>query len=482
MISENSLILFLAFVLIITLFSCQKEREIKVFDIDGKSKLVLQNQLGSTIKVKIENWYQIPWQSQTFDTNIESGKSLELSLVIQGFSYYKIEIEGKEMNLFSKPNSVDSIIINKGGANFLGDLKKINEFLFEKSKDFQNVNAEWMPRANLTHGNTTTTELLFGNDTITQTHLDYLDSNKEKLPKWYVMFEKKRLQYLNFGWKVRSVSYRRAFLNKKDSLPPTFLEKSLEDIAVEDITYLGNESYMLFLSSYLSLVSDSFYTRRIPKLRKGYIDLHENRFKIIQNELHGKVKDVYLTYDLAQIINSQKYIFKESWLSMVKENGLRARLKEYFISEPILPQGAKMPFFSLLDPNNIRYESSQFDDQILLINFWASWCKPCIQEFPHENALAKQFEQEPVTIINICIESDPKHWKSMLDKFDLKTLNLIATKNWDEKLSKDFGIMGLPHSTLADWNGRIVQNRCPRASEGVDKLIYELLAEKSGSR
>ena len=60
----------------------------------------------------------------------------------------------------------------------------------------------------------------------------------------------------------------------------------------------------------------------------------------------------------------------------------------------------------------------------------------------------------------------------------MKPLNLFSKNNWDEKLARDFDINGLPHSVLVDWNGKIVQNKCPSASRGVDKLIHQLLAKK----
>jgi hypothetical protein len=72
-------------------------------------------------------------------------------------------------------------------------------------------------------------------------------------------------------------------------------------------------------------------------------------------------------------------------------------------------------------------------------------------------------------------------WKSYLDKYDLKTTNLYANGNWNDKLQKDFGIQGLPHSTLIDWNGIVVKNKCRRASENIDLVIDELLKEKAES-
>ncbi|MEM6320063.1 MAG: hypothetical protein AAF960_20490 [Bacteroidota bacterium] len=83
--------LVLPLVIIVTsiFWSCQSEEEAEVFDIDGKSKLVLKNKLDDSIRLKIENWHQIPWKSQIVDTIIEKDGFVEFDLITQGYSYYK---------------------------------------------------------------------------------------------------------------------------------------------------------------------------------------------------------------------------------------------------------------------------------------------------------------------------------------------------------------------------------------------------------
>ncbi|WP_296619217.1 TlpA disulfide reductase family protein, partial [Marivirga sp.] len=109
-------------------------------------------------------------------------------------------------------------------------------------------------------------------------------------------------------------------------------------------------------------------------------------------------------------------------------------------------------------------------------------CKPCIKEFPYENELVEKYKDEPVEIVNICIDSEIKKWKAYLKKYNLKTINLYANGNWNNKLQKDFGIQAIPHSILIDWNGKVVQNKCRRASENIGELIAQLLKEKADLR
>lgn len=89
----------------------------------------------------------------------------------------------------------------------------------------------------------------------------------------------------------------------------------------------------------------------------------------------------------------------------------------------------------------------------------------------------EQFAGKPVKLLNIAIDTKEDRWRSMINRYGLKSDNVLAQGNWEDKLSKDFDINGLPHSVLIDWNGNIVQNKCPRASENIGELIAKLLEE-----
>ena len=134
-----------------------------------------------------------------------------------------------------------------------------------------------------------------------------------------------------------------------------------------------------------------------------------------------------------------------------------------------------LPYFYLSDIDSVFYEPEHFKGKVLLINFWATWCKPCYQEFEYENELVLKFQKEPVEIVNICIDSEKDNWEKVVTKYSLKTKNLFAAKNWSEKINKDFGVTALPHSVLIDWNGNVIQNKCLRPSEEVDELITKEL-------
>lgn len=174
----------------------------------------------------------------------------------------------------------------------------------------------------------------------------------------------------------------------------------------------------------------------------------------------------------------KRLVVNANWIDRLDRPELRQFLRHQLNDVEILPKGTKMPYFYLSGvTTDIHYEPKDFRDHILLINFWATWCKPCVQQFPYENLLVEKFKDDPVIILNIAVQSDFEKWKDLIVRSQLKTQNLIAQENWSDLLGEKFDIQSLPHSVLIDWQGNIVQNKCASASEGIEKQIEALLAE-----
>ena len=418
----------------------------------------------------------LPWHVQEIDTTILAGETLDLPIITQGKIYLDLTINGQNHKAFTKPNAQNKLLLSEGGKiEFQGSLKSINQFIGQK---FNAIGSDWKARVNYTHGDLSFINLIKENDSITALHQEYLTEHENELPDWYVKFEQKRLKYLNAHWKLNSLMYRVRMMNMTDSLPPNFLENTVGTLSINDAEMLGNNRYMNFLSDYLGFIQDPLYQSPKPSSQEEWIKFYEDGFNIAKKELEGEVRDTYLAFSLGNILERRTYLFQTEWIKEINDPKLKEYVKDLMKANPILPKGAKAPYFFLVDSAGNEYKSSDFKGKVLLINFWATWCKPCIKEFPEENKLVEKYKDQPVEIVNICFDSEEEKWKSYLSKYDLKTTNLYANGNWNDKLQKDFGIKGIPHSTLIDWNGKVVENKCRRASENIDLLIDELLKEK----
>ena len=100
--------------------------------------------------------------------------------------------------------------------------------------------------------------------------------------------------------------------------------------------------------------------------------------------------------------------------------------------------------------NNIRL--SEYRGQVVLINFWASWCGPCRQEFPHLDDLHQKYEGLGFTVFGVNVEQD----RALADKV-LKDIPVTFPVLFDNenRVSQLYDVDAMPATVLVDRNGEI---------------------------
>ncbi|MCC7157116.1 MAG: TIGR03435 family protein [Bryobacterales bacterium] len=96
-------------------------------------------------------------------------------------------------------------------------------------------------------------------------------------------------------------------------------------------------------------------------------------------------------------------------------------------------------------------------DKVVVLDFWATWCAPCVASVPHMNGLAEQFRGKPVVFVTIT-DDDPETLDRFLKERPLKTWIVRDPErtNW-----KRFGVPSIPHLVVVNRAGRIVGETLP---------------------
>ena len=136
------------------------------------------------------------------------------------------------------------------------------------------------------------------------------------------------------------------------------------------------------------------------------------------------------------------------------------------------------PFFTLPDLKDNVHSSSDYYDNVILVNFWASWCPPCIHEMPSLIKLQKHLSDKPFKIITINVGEK----KYKVRKFaKLINLNLPVLLDTSEDTYDAWGNETLPTSFLIDTQGnmryRVRGNPGWQGKESIT-IIEQLISEK----
>ena len=95
-----------------------------------------------------------------------------------------------------------------------------------------------------------------------------------------------------------------------------------------------------------------------------------------------------------------------------------------------------------------------YPGKVLVLNFWASWCKPCVDEMPSLNEFAKRMEKEGVTVLGISVDHDEAKYKKFL-----KDANIAFQTYRDDKanIPASYGTFKYPETYIIDKQGKVVE-------------------------
>ena len=112
------------------------------------------------------------------------------------------------------------------------------------------------------------------------------------------------------------------------------------------------------------------------------------------------------------------------------------------------------PDFTLLGLDGRKVSLQDYKGKIVLLHFWATWCKPCIEEFPTIERIHKEYKDKGLVILAISIDKGGREpVKSFIDKTGVSFPILLAT---DGNIKGAYWTWGTPTSFLIDRKGKIL--------------------------
>ena len=115
-----------------------------------------------------------------------------------------------------------------------------------------------------------------------------------------------------------------------------------------------------------------------------------------------------------------------------------------------------VPGFTLKDLSGKEVSLSDFKGKAVIVNFWASWCDPCVEEFPSMIKLVKHFKGE-VVIIAISADNTKEDIEDFLKAFKAYDPSLVVLWDKEQLVAKKFGTAVLPESYILGKNNRFIR-------------------------
>lgn len=121
-----------------------------------------------------------------------------------------------------------------------------------------------------------------------------------------------------------------------------------------------------------------------------------------------------------------------------------------------LTNGAKFPDFSEKDLLGNPLSVSKDEDKVVLVDFWATWCVPCVAELPNIIKAYNKHHRTGFEVIGISLDQDEQKLKSFLKAKEIPWAQYFDGKGWQNKLAVKYGIDSIPATFLLDRQGKII--------------------------
>lgn len=150
-------------------------------------------------------------------------------------------------------------------------------------------------------------------------------------------------------------------------------------------------------------------------------------------------------------------------------------LKESIAKMKALAPGSKAPEFTLPTTTGEQLSLKSLQGHIVILDFWASWCAPCIAEMPVVKEIYAKYKDEGLKIVGISMDNSKAAWMKAIDKVQIPWLHVSSLKGMKRcPVAQLYQVYAIPKLYIIDREGKIIAKDL--RGEELKKKVDELFA------
>ena len=124
------------------------------------------------------------------------------------------------------------------------------------------------------------------------------------------------------------------------------------------------------------------------------------------------------------------------------------------LHDTVVKAGDTAPNFSVQTDTGKTVTARDFGGKLLILNFWATWCAPCVQEVPSLDQLERQLGPKGLVVLGVSVDKDEKAYREFLTRF---RVSYLTARDPAQVINTKYGTIQYPESYLIDRNGKVVE-------------------------
>ena len=136
---------------------------------------------------------------------------------------------------------------------------------------------------------------------------------------------------------------------------------------------------------------------------------------------------------------------------------LKAQEEEMKRLESFLQIGSEAPEIRQQTPDGGTFALSQLRGKVVLIDFWASWCRPCRIENPAVKQVYNKYKGKGFEILGVSLDRDHNAWIGAIQQDGLPWKHVSDLGFWQNAAAQEYGVQSIPFTVLVDREGKILE-------------------------
>lgn len=157
----------------------------------------------------------------------------------------------------------------------------------------------------------------------------------------------------------------------------------------------------------------------------------------------------------------------------VRNSSLGKTVQSYIAYAKVGAVGTEALDFSQNNVDGKPVSLSSFKGKYVLLDFWASWCKPCRQENPHIVKVYNKFKDKNFTILGVSLDQSKEAWVKAINLDKLTWSHVSDLQQWNNAVAQMYRISSIPGNFLIDPDGKIIAKDL--RGEDLEKKLCEVI-------